>query len=347
MRKKTRRLIPELYRLPVEEIKRGYFTDKYFVRSKEILTKDGNKRRVLMQVFAKRHGVVCGTDEAITVLKYCAEKPEELRIKSLYDGETFEPWETVMTIEGEYWTFAHLETVYLGILARRSSVATNVREVVESAKGTPVLFFSARFDHFWNQEGDGYSAHIGGARAVSTDANGRWWGREGIGTIPHALIAAYEGNTVEAAKAFDRYMPADVKRIVLVDFDNDCVRTSLEVARALGERLWGVRLDTAEDLRDTSVEPKGKDSLGVCPELVWKVRKALDAEGFDFVKIVVSGGFDAEKVKLFLKLALPIDAIGVGSAFYRNRIDFTADVVRPVAKVGRTYRANPRLELVE
>ena len=347
---RRRRLDPALFRFPIREIRAGYYSDKYFVRTRDILIQDGKDTRVTMQVFAKKRAVLCGTDEAIALLKQCADRPDRLVIRALYDGDIFEPWETVMTIEGEYRTFAHLETLYLGILARRTAVATNVRAVVDAAAGKPVLFFAPRFDHFFNQAGDGYAAHVGGAAGVSTDAGGKWWGAEGIGTVPHALIAAYGGNTTRAALAFDRYEAPDVHRIVLVDFDNDCVRIALEVARALGEKLWAVRLDTAENLRDVSVEPKGMDSLGVCPELVWKVRRALDREGFQHVKIVLSGGFDADKVKLFVELGVPFDAVGVGSWFFKNRVDFTADVVlvdgKPCAKAGRCYRPNPRLSRV-
>ena len=68
---------------------------------------------------------------------------EELEVRALYEGDRIEPWETVLTIEGDYPSFAHLETVYLGCLARRSLVMRNVAEVVEAAAGKQVLFFPA------------------------------------------------------------------------------------------------------------------------------------------------------------------------------------------------------------
>jgi nicotinate phosphoribosyltransferase len=139
-----------------------------------------------------------------------------------------------------------------------------------------------------------------------------------------------------------------VKRIALVDFENDSVKTSLEVARALKGRLWGIRLDTAPNIRDKSVIPYNKTSLGVCPQLVWNVRNALDENGFKKVKIVVSSGFTEEKIKQFIDLEIPFDAVGVGSSLFQERIDFTADIVRvkgkPCAKVGRVYNTNPRLK---
>jgi nicotinate phosphoribosyltransferase len=191
---------------------------------------------------------------------------------------------------------------------------------------------------------------VGGTRLVSTDANARFWKGKGIGTIPHSLIAAYEGNTVEACEAFKRHQPKNIDLISLVDFQNDCVKTSLEVARRFQKELWGVRLDTAGDLIDRSVKEEGSEFLGVCPELVWNVRQALNREGFTGVKIVISGGFDAEKIRKFVELDVPFDAVGVGSAFYKRRIDFTADIVmvekQYCAKVGRQYNQNPRLEEV-
>src|SRR5207253_4650946 len=151
----------------------------------------------------------------------------DLEVEALRDGDRIEPGETVMLITGRYTAFAHLETIYLGVLARRTRVATNTRLVVEAAWPKPVMFFPARFDHWLVQTGDGYAAHIAGAIGVSTDAQASWWGADGIGTVPHALIAAFGGDTVAAAHALAETTAEDVKLIALVDFDNDCVGTSL------------------------------------------------------------------------------------------------------------------------
>lgn len=347
---KGKRLPPSIFKLPVEKIKSGWYSDKYFVRTRSVLLRDKHHPWVVMQIFTREDGVVCGIDEAIAILRLCADRPKQLIIKALHDGDRMSPMETVMTIEGDYATFAHLETVYLGVMARRTGVATAVKEVVDAAKGRKVLFFPARFDHYSVQTGDGYAAFISGALGVSTDANAAWWGVKGLGTVPHGLIAAYNGDTVAACQAFDRYMSKDVKRIALVDFENDSVKTSLEVAMALGKRLWGVRLDTARDMKDISVKGKGKKSYGVCPELVRNVRKALDKNGFGYVKIVVSCGFNKDKIREFVRRKAPFDAVGIGTALFRRKMDFTADIVKvdgkPGAKVGRRYNPNPRLKLV-
>jgi nicotinate phosphoribosyltransferase len=305
-----------------------------------------------MQVFGKQHAFLGGIDEAIAILKLCAVEWSELEVHALYDGDEVEPWETVLLIEGPYDAFAHLETLYLGVLARRTRVGTNTRRVVEAAAPKEVMFFPARHDHWLVQTGDGYAAHIAGAIGVSTDAQASWWGSEGSGTVPHALIAAYGGDTVLATRKFSEHIGPDVKLITLVDFDNDCVRTSLEVARALGDRLDGVRLDTSEMLVDRSLFGQmGRfKPTGVNPQLVRNVRRALDEAGFSRVRIVVSGGFTVEKIREFESQAVPVDAYGVGSSLFQGRYDFTADVVlhegRPSAKVGREFRPNPRLERV-
>jgi nicotinate phosphoribosyltransferase len=355
MQQRTRgkRLPPEVFDLPVEKMREGYYTDVYFNYARETLLADGRRPRVVMQVFQKKYAVLGGMDEAIAILELCSHDWEALTVHALHDGDEIAPWETVMTIEGDYTLFGHLETCYLGVLARRTLISTNVRKVVEAANGKPILFFPARHDHHRVQTGDGYAAHVAGAIGVSTDAQASWWGGRGVGTVPHALIAAYGGQTVLAASKFAEHADPDVNIVVLVDFENDSVRTSLEVARALGPKLWGVRLDTSRQLVDRSLwdEMGDFDPRGVNEGLTRKVREALDRDGFEGVKIVVSGGFDAARIEEFERRSVPVDSYGVGSALIRGENDFTADVVltdgRPSAKVGREFRPNPRLELVE
>jgi nicotinate phosphoribosyltransferase len=349
---RRKRLDPAVFHLPVERMRAGYYSDKYFVRAREILLADRHRPRVTMQVFAKTHAFLGGMDEAVAILKLCAVEWDDLVVDALCDGDEVEPWETVMLIEGPYDAFAHLETLYLGVIARRTKVGTNTRRVVEAARPKEVMFFPARHDHWLVQTGDGYAAHVAGAIGVSTDAQASWWGSEGVGTVPHALIAAYGGDTVAATRKFADHMSESVRLITLVDFENDSVGTSLACARALGSRLYGVRLDTSETMVDRSVIPQMGSSkpTGVTPQLVHNVRDALDREGFSQVRIVVSGGFDVEKIRRFEEAGVPVDAYGVGSSLFQGRYDFTADVVlvegKPCAKAGRVYRPNARLERV-
>jgi nicotinate phosphoribosyltransferase len=278
---------------------------------------------------------------------------DQLIVHALYEGDEISPFETVMTIEGDYALFAHLETVYLGSLARRSLVMRNVREVVAAAQGKPILFMPARHDHWLVQTGDGWAAHVAGAIGVSTDANASWWGGRGIGTVPHALIAAYGGDTVAAARAYAGKYAGEMNVTVLVDFHNDSVATAIEVADALGDQLWGVRLDTSDMLVDRSLWEEMGDfkPTGVNEVLVRKVRDALDDAGHHRVKIVASGGFDAPRIREFEAKGVPVDSYGVGSSLIRGSNDYTGDVVlldgKPCAKVGRKYSPNERLERVE
>jgi len=356
------RLAPEVFRLPVERIRDGYYADAYFVHAKTLLEAEGRHPHVLMQVFQKHESVLGGVDEAVAVLKQCSghrtpdgtweEGWDRLEVEALHEGDAVEPYETVMTIAGDYSLFAHLETVYLGSLARRTLIMRNVREVVEAAGDKAIFYFPARHDHWLVQTGDGWAAHVAGAIGVSTDAQASWWGGRGMGTVPHGLIAAYDGDTVTAARHFADRFYGEMNITVLVDFENDSVRTALEVAEALGPRLWGVRLDTSETIVDRSLIDEMGDykATGVNRRLVEKVREALDGAGFRDVRIVVSGGFNAERIRQFEAAGVPVDAYGVGSALIRGENDFTADVVmvegRPCAKIGRWYRPNPRLTRV-
>jgi nicotinate phosphoribosyltransferase len=351
------RLPAEIFDLPVEKLRDGYYTDAYFNHARSALLRDGRRPRVVMQVFQKKHAYLGGMDEAIAILELCSHDWEALTVHALCDGDELEPWETVMTVEGDYTLFAHLETAYLGVLARRTLITTNVVEVLRAANGKHVIFMPARHDHWKVQTGDGYAAYlagqiVGAPIGVTTDDQASWWGGRGIGTVPHALIAAYGGNTVLAATKFADWAPPGMNVTVLVDFENDSVRSALEVARALGDRLWGVRLDTSESLVDRSLWDEMGDfrPTGVNDRLVLKVREALDRDGFERVKIVVSGGFTVEKIRAFEREGVPVDAYGVGSSLIRGANDFTADVVltdgRPSGKVGRPFRPNPRLRPV-
>lgn len=345
------------------------YSDKYFLRTQDILNKDNHNPIVLMQIFQRNNAIVCGIDEVIGMIRGAERKG--LKIMTLKDGDEVAPWETMMTIEGDYRKFADLETVYLGILARRTKVCTNISNAVKAANDKPVLFFAARFDYFMNQEGDGYAADVGGASEVSTDANGIYIRKKGIGTMPHALIAAYGGDTALAALKFDEYIDEDINRVVLVDFENDCIGTTLKVLKAFSEkynkpmsecigvgkgRVYGVRFDTSANMVDKIFDSHfllSDSSLkinGVCPNLCFLARKIFDENGLKDLKIIVSGGFSAEKIRRFEDLKVPVDVYCIGSSAFKGNYDFTADIVmvngKSCAKVGRKHNPNPRLKEV-
>ena len=346
------RLAPSIFRLPVEKIRDGYYSDAYFNHTKALLEADGHHPHVVMQVFQREESILGGVDEAIAVLKQGAGHRgadgrwvngfKELDVRALHEGDALSPWETVMTIEGDYSLFAHLETVYLGCMARRTLVMRNVRRVVEAAQGKPILFFPARHDHWLVQTGDGWAAHVAGAIGVSTDAQASWWGGRGIGTVPHGLIAAYGGDTVRASRLFAARFASEMNVTVLVDFANDSVETALEVAEALGSDLWGVRLDTSDKLADVALQRLHGDAApkGVAPELVPLTRDAARRARLPRRAGSSSRAASPPTASARSRQAgVPVDAYGVGSSLLRGANDFTADVVMVDGEPGGEGRA--------
>lgn len=337
---------------------------------------------VEMQWFTRRKpfSVVAGVDKALAMLQLCTGYEAEggrfvntyntLEVEAVHDGVLArydgDPREVrpVLRVRGRYRDFALLETPTLGALTRATRIATNVYNVLVAARGKPVLFFPARFDAHEVQAADGYAYNIAVQRynqdysrqvspSVSTDAQGDWWGSIGAGTIAHAAIASFLGDTVECMLAFAETRPIEIRRVALVDFDNDCVGTSLAVmdamfaryreltdagdhAEAQRYRLFGVRPDTGGTLRDVSVPPLGNKQLdlGVTPRLVFNMRTAIDnawtrwdlppawlqraKEWCADVRIVVTGGFSSGKIRQFEELGVPADIYGVGSSLFSN-----------------------------
>jgi nicotinate phosphoribosyltransferase len=385
---------------------------------------------VEMQFFTRRQPVtlIAGVDEALALLEECTGYFQEdgqfvntfhqLEIEAVHDG-TFAAYagnplavQPVLKVRGRYRDFARLETPILGVLTEASRVATNVYNVLVAANGKNVLFFPARFAHYKLQALHGYAYSIAvqaynhtfgktSSPSVSTDDQGEWWGGKGGGTIAHASIASFLGDTAETMMQFARIMPVDIPRIVLVDFHNDCVgdtlkvmqkmfaefwrlQTSGQIEEANKYRLYGVRTDTSGNMKDASIVPLGDEKLdmGVNPRLVWNMRNAIDSAYVHWdvpidtidaartwckdIKIVVTGGFDVEKISRFERHGVPVDIYGVGSSLLENSDktsnDFTADIVRVnlagddwcgeagsrqwhgIAKVGRGVGHNPNLK---
>lgn len=414
-----KRLTNETFKLDIERMRQGWYSDKYFENIGRMLTAlsaEGYKYsgqhhnlpmdvspediavgdiEVEMQWFTRRVGstIVVGVDKSLEMLKHCTgywegdkfiDTSDQLEVWAVQDGTIVKSdgnplnAEPVIRVRGRYRDFAVLETPTLGVLTRSSRVATNVYETLMAASGKPVLFFPARFDLHEVQAADGYAYNIAIQRFnsdfshrigsfVSTDAQGDWWGGAGGGTVAHAAIASFLGDTAEAMMQFSRILPANIPRIALVDFNNNSVRDSLLVMEAMFKRyrelndlgdeaeaakynLYGIRLDTSGSVRDESVQPLGDPALdlGVNPRLVFNVRQALDSawESWSIpmiwkdaareycrnVKIVVSGGFAPDKIRKFEKLGVPVDIYAVGSWLFNNNngtvTDFTGDVVR-------------------
>ncbi len=329
----------ELKFKPTHPILSGKTADVYFVRTQTILEKEGLDPVVTMEVFPERGGVLCGMKEVLDLL--ATVLPEDAEVWALEEGERMEAKEVVLRITAPYRSFGLYETAMLGILAHESGWATAARECVEAAGDIPVISFGARHVHPDVSARMEYAAIVGGCRGCATTAGAELAGIKPIGTIPHALILIF-GDTVKTTLAFDKHMPPEVPRIALVDTFKDEAEESLLVAEAMGDKLWGVRLDTPPE--------RGR----VTPALVKEVRARLDQAGFKHVKIFVSGGVTPERIRKFKEESAPIDGYGIGSAISdAPPIDFTADIKavegKPLAKRGRIpgITPNPRLKKVE
>jgi len=324
---------------PLERVLRGETADIYFAHAQSILELESLNPHVTMEVFTNGGGILCGMKEVLALLSRVL--PPDGEVWALSEGDEMAEKEVVLRIKGSYRSFGLYETAFLGILAHESGWATAARRCVEAAGDIPIISFGARHVHPEAAPRMEYAALVGGCVACSTPAGAKLAGLEAVGTIPHALILAF-GDTVEATLAFDRHMPPEVDRIALVDTFKDEAEESLRVAEALGDRLWGVRLDTPPE--------RGR----VTPELVMEVRARLDQAGYNHVKIVVSGGITPERIREFREKGAPVDAFGVGSAISgAPPIDFTADIKvidgKPVAKRGRIpgETHSPRLKKVD
>jgi nicotinate phosphoribosyltransferase len=348
-----------------------YHDDVYFTKAMEASIAEGTNSEVLYQVFQKKEGIFAGGNFVQKMFRRYAEQCDvPLQLDILPDGSKLVPGEPVMHLRGLFRDIVEFETTYLGTMAHCTRIATNVDKVVKVANGKPVLFFPARFSLPETQIYDGYAAAVGGATACSTKNQAYGFNKykntnvDAVGTMSHAMIANFGGDTVKAALAVAKARPNDQQH-VLVDFHNNCVKTAIEVFKAFKEnglKLDGIRLDTSERLIDyglqTSISalPQTLEEqyyfYGVCPELVKYVRRELNAIGAHDVKITVSGGFNAAKVKSFEDKNVPVDVYAVGESFLEGSYPFTSDIVTifnedgsstPIAKVGRGFKPSDRL----
>jgi nicotinate phosphoribosyltransferase len=307
-----------------------------------------------MQWFQRtENAMLCGIDEAIAVLHKFANNPGNLIIEALDDGDIISAMEPVLKVTGKYEDFGYLESVIDGILARRTSVATNVKKVVDVAGNTPVFSMADRQDDYLTQIGDGYATYVAGIEKVSTDAQGLWWGGKGMGTMPHALIQICGGDVCKAADVYLKSYPND-KITALIDYKNNVVHDAIVLAKHLNGKLKAVRVDTSKSNIDHYFDDKdtsGFDPHGVCKELIFALRDALDKEGFKDVNIIVSSSFDYNKIKEWKELNVPVSMFGVGTSFVNNMTcGFTGDLVmldgKHEAKEGRANYPTNRLKIV-
>jgi nicotinate phosphoribosyltransferase len=318
------------------EVLAGDTADVYFLRTQEILSREGIDPTVTMEFFSSKPGILCGIREVVEFLKTVAHGAG-LLIEAMEEGSPIQPKQVALRISGRYLSFGIYETALLGILSQSTGWATAARACVDAAAPIPVYSFGARHVHPRVAPILDYAAIVGGCVSGSTPAGAHLAGREPAGTMPHTLILII-GDTVAAAEAFDRIMPPEIPRTVLVDTFHDEAEESVRVAAALGARLTSVRLDTPGE--------RG----GVTVELVREVRARLDLAGHSHVQIFVSGGLSVERLRQFRESGVPIAGFGVGTAISSAPPnDFTADIKaiagHPVAKRGRIPGITPNPEL--
>ena len=293
----------------------GYYSDAYFNYTRRLLATTVAARASLMQVFQRKQAMLGGMDEAIAILASArALRPDGSgarlgdRVHALYDGDEIEPWETVMTIEGDYALFAHLETVVPRHARAPHADRDERARGRAAAHGKPIIYFPARHDHHRVQTGDGYAAHVAGAIGVSTDAQASWWGGRGIGTVPHGLIAAYGGDTVLAATQFAEWAPERLRT-------SSCSSTSTTTRSHRARRRAGARpaalgraarhlehsWSTARSGRRWAASTRAastRSSSATCAT-------RSTADGFEHVRIVASGGFTVDKIEAFEAAGCP------------------------------------------
>jgi nicotinate phosphoribosyltransferase len=317
----------------------GYTADNELHRALTILRNEGVNPEVVVEFTAERDGVFCGITEVKTLLDRVL--PETGReVWALDEGVTLTGGEVALRIRAPYASFGLFETAILGTLASCTGWATAASECVDSGDGIPVIAYGARHVHPEVVGVMDYSAVVGKCASSSSVVGQQLHGLTPSGTMPHSLVLLM-GDTVRSILAFDKHMPPEVPRVALVDTFKDEAEESLAVAKALRERLRGIRLDTP------------KERGGVTPELVHEIRARLDQGGHSHVDIFVSGGITPERIREFVDADAPVSVFAVG--YYiaaASPISFTADIKeidgKAIAKRGRIpgLSVNPRLSQV-
>jgi nicotinate phosphoribosyltransferase len=304
-----------------------------------ILRNEGINPEVVVEFTAERDGIFCGITEVKTLLDRVL--PETGReVWAIDEGVTVGGGEVALRIRAPYASFGLFETAILGTLASCTGWATAASECVDAGDGIPVIAYGARHVHPEVVGVMDYSAVVGKCASSSSVVGQQLHGLTPSGTMPHSLVLLM-GDTVRSILAFDKHMPPEVPRVALVDTFKDEAEEALDVAKALRERLRGIRLDTP------------KERGGVTPELVHEIRARLDQGGHSHVDIFVSGGITPERIREFVDAGAPVSVFAVG--YYiaaASPISFTADIKeidsKAIAKRGRIpgLSVNPRLSQV-
>lgn len=326
----------------MKKILRGDYTALYLSKTKKILDFNKVKNLTIMRFthFHKTPVYVCGIEHCVQFLK---KVPGIFKVYGVKDGDKVASGKPFLVIEGDYSKIAEYESVIDGILARESSICNHVKQALKYIKPNQLIFMADRADLYLAQPYDGYAAWVGGMKIFTTKAHVELIEDNKVkvvGTMPHALIQQYNGNLNKALWAYHKTFPKE-KLSALIDYHNNVVKEIKKIDDKLKPLIDSIRIDTSIRMCDKSLANK-PENYGVCKQLVFNARKALNANGMKHVKIIVSSGFSINKIKDFVKSKVPVDRFGVGGSLVKVDINVTGDLVylnnKPEAKTGREVK---------
>jgi nicotinate phosphoribosyltransferase len=308
-----------------QDILDGKITDVYFERTLKILKEKGVNPVVKAEFIAKNlpedwsWAVFAGLEEAMYLMKNLPVK-----VRAMREGTIFYPLEPVLEIEGRYQDFCVYETSLLGLICQASGVATKAARFKKRAGERAVISFGARRMHPVLAPMIERNAYIGGCDGVAVVKSGEIIGEDPMGTMPHALILCM-GSTVEAIKAYDEILEPKLRRVALIDTFLDEKFEILNVAAAMGGRLFAVRFDTPSSRRGNFYR--------ILEECRWE----LNVRGYKDIKFYVSGGIKEDDMP---GLNPVVDGYGIGTSISNAPVvDYAMDIMeiegKPVSKRGK------------
>ncbi len=308
-----------------KEVIEGKITDVYFERSLRILKAKGINPIVRAEFIAKSlpenwsWALFAGLEEAMYLMKHLP-----IRVRAMKEGSVFYPYEPIMEIEGRYQDFCIYETAILGLICQASGIATRAARFKKLAGEKLIISFGARRMHPVLAPMIERNAYIGGCDGVAVIKSGELIGEDPMGTMPHALIICF-GSTVEALKAYDEVLEPRLKRVALIDTFLDEKFECLNVASALGRKLFAVRFDTPSSRRG--------DFYKILEECRWE----LYIRGYKHIKFYVSGGIKESDVSVLNPV---VDGYGIGTSISNAPVvDYAMDIMevggKPLAKRGK------------
>lgn len=331
-----------------QQLSSGIYSTDYFLKTISLLKHTKPNQTVVMQfvTFHNEPIMVCGVTEVKKLLEFCLTKEQlsRIQVSGVTDGTILkDKHKVILRIEGNYLDFGIYENIMDGILARRTSVATNCMKALNALlPHQEVIYMADRSCDYFNQPYDGYAAYVAGIRKFVTQAQvslfkdlvpNNW---QVVGTMPHALIQQYAGNLDQVIVDYEKYL--NQKPLALIDYHNDVIG-ELEKIQDHLDLISGVRIDTPKSMIDASLLKQGRYLSGVNPLLVQWVREWLDHHNAQHLKIVVSSGFDDKMINYFNSENTPVDLFGVGHNLIKSTVNITADLVslngNPESKVGR------------